>query len=116
MSQRDRVLYHKMKMYPKSNPEVPSIDKGIKFQNFCQETSLHGWKFLYFKKFEACQAAVWTLAISSAISICGWLISTLVLGKLILVSPIFSHYYEIVWHISWYLNFLPGNVPLYYEM
>ena len=74
-------------MYRQSNPEVPFIDKGVKFQNFCQETSLHGWKFLYFKKFEACQAAIWTLAISTAISICGWLISTLVLGKLILGLP-----------------------------
>ena len=87
MSQNDIVLYYKIRMYRQSNPEVPFDDKGVNFQNFCQETSLHGWKFLYFKKFEACQAAIWTLAICTAISICGWLISTLVLGKLILGLP-----------------------------
>ena len=86
MTQKGRVLYYKIKMYQQSNSEVPNVAKGVKFQNFCQETSLHGWKFLYFKKFEPCQAAVWILAISMAMSICGWVISTLVLGKLLILS------------------------------
>ena len=42
-------------------------EKKVNFKRICEETSLHGWKFIYFKNSQPCHAAFWIIVILSVI-------------------------------------------------
>ena len=56
-------------------------EKKINFQQICEETSLHGWKFIYFKKSQPCHAASWIVVILSVIVLSGIIIKDYVIGN-----------------------------------
>ena len=53
----------------------------ITFQTICQETSLHGWKFIYFKKSQPFHVIFWVLVILSVTVLSGIIINDFVIGK-----------------------------------
>ena len=63
--------------------------KKINFQQICEETSLHGWKFIYFKNSQPCHVAFWILVILSVIALSGIIISDHVIGMYLLSNYTF---------------------------
>ena len=64
-------------MYRKAKEE----EDKITFQQFCKETSLAGWKFIYFKNCQPLHAAFWVLVILSMITASGIIIRDFALGN-----------------------------------
>ena len=58
-------------------------EKKINFQKMCEETSLHGWKFIYFKNSQPCHAAFWIMVILSVIALSGIIIRDYVIGNVL---------------------------------
>ena len=66
-------------MYSQTEDE----EKKINFKKICEETSLHGWKFIYFKNSKPCHAAFWIMIIFSALVLSGIIIRNYVIGNII---------------------------------
>ena len=72
-------------MYDKGKEDDITEEKfTVNFPQFCQETSLHGWKFFYYKKFHPCQVLFWILVISSMVALVGYFISIELVGKIMM--------------------------------
>ena len=61
--------------------QAQAEQKNINFQQICEETSLHGWKFIYFKNSQPCHVAFWIMVILSVIALSGIIISDHVIGN-----------------------------------
>ena len=72
-------------MYVKEKEEDTIEEKfTVNFSQFCQETSLHGWKFFYYKKFHPCQVLFWILVIFCMVALVGYFISIELVGKIMM--------------------------------
>ena len=61
--------------------QAENDEDKISFQKICQETSLHGWKFIYFKKSQPFHVILWVLIILSVTVLSGIIIHDFVIGK-----------------------------------
>ena len=72
-------------MYGKGKEEDTMEEKfTVNFSQFCHETSLHGWKFFYYKKFHPYQFLFWILVIFSMVALVGYFISIELVGKIMM--------------------------------
>ena len=62
------------------NDQEEEEEKKVNFKRICEETTLHGWKFIYFKN-KCSHAVFWIMVILSVMVLSGIIIRENVIGN-----------------------------------